>query len=89
MNHARLLAKLGTGAAIATALNRHPSTISVWRQRGIPPAAWGAIVRLARQHNIVVTFEDLERNSPRYGQHGPARADRKSVPARRFAAEAQ
>ena len=50
---------LGGTGAVATALGLLDSTVSGWRDRGIPPARWPSIVKLAESLGKPVTFEVL------------------------------
>lgn len=42
-----IIDSLGGTKAVASALSLAPSTVSVWRVRGIPGAHWLSLVRLA------------------------------------------
>jgi len=51
---------LGGTKAVASALTLSPSTVSVWRNRGIPSAHWLALARLASERGVGdITLEAL------------------------------
>jgi DNA-binding transcriptional regulator YdaS (Cro superfamily) len=51
---------LGGTGKVASALGLEPPTVSVWRERGIPPKRWLAIVQLAEELGREgITFESL------------------------------
>ena len=53
---------LGGTKAVAVALSLSPSTVSVWRVRGIPSAQWVGLVRLAAERDVSeITLEALSR----------------------------
>lgn len=51
---------LGGTGAVASALSLDPSTVSVWRVRGIPSSRWVGLARLASERDVPeVTLESL------------------------------
>ena len=51
---------LGGTKAVSSALSLAPSTVSVWRVRGIPPTHWLALSRLASARGEAgITLEAL------------------------------
>jgi hypothetical protein len=62
--HRAILDKLGSNPAVGGALGLHDSTVCRWKSRGIPPAYWPALTRLAKLRRIPLTIEDLEAASP-------------------------
>jgi hypothetical protein len=51
---------LGGTKALSSALSLAPSTVSVWRVRGIPAEHWLALVRLASKQGVSgITLEAL------------------------------
>lgn len=51
---------LGGTTAVAARLEVHPSTVSCWRERGIPSGHWLALSRLASEQEVkAVTLEAL------------------------------
>lgn len=52
--------ELGGTGKVASSLGLEDSTVSGWRTRGIPPARWPALVRLATERGVEgLTFEVL------------------------------
>lgn len=65
MDHTEIIDRLGGIPVLAVALNKHRSRISDWRRNGVPPAAWAALVEVARQQGVNgVTFEVLASGKP-------------------------
>lgn len=62
----RIIDELGGTARVADGLGiEFASTVSNWRERGIPPARWPALMELARaQRAKSITWERLARTQP-------------------------
>jgi len=55
-----ILDELGGTGEVAAALDCPPSTVSTWRERGIPASRWRELVTLARRkRKSEITFEVL------------------------------
>lgn len=53
---------LGGTTKVAAGLGLDPPVVSNWRERGIPPKRWPAILDLAKRNKVKdVTFERLAR----------------------------
>jgi hypothetical protein len=51
---------LGGTGSVAADLDLPLSTVSTWRERGIPPGRWAELVKLARKRRrLHITFEAL------------------------------
>lgn len=50
---------LGGTGNVAAALSLSASTVSSWRERGIPAPRWLDIVRLGKERGIEITLETL------------------------------
>jgi hypothetical protein len=59
MNTSRLIDSLGGTGALATVLNENPSTISMWKQRGIPWKWRPTIAQMARERDLDVPDDFL------------------------------
>ena len=55
-----IIAALGGTTKVAAALGVDPPVVSNWRERGIPPKRWPALLDLAKRNKVKeVTFERL------------------------------
>jgi hypothetical protein len=60
-----VLDAFGGVTAVARIVNRHPSAVSKWQERGrIPSACQQALLAAAQQQCVSITAEDLIRGRP-------------------------
>jgi len=64
MRHGRIIDQLGGWWEVANSLSLNPSTVWRWKSNGIPPGRWPAIITLARKAGLVLTTDQLMRDSP-------------------------
>lgn len=60
LSHRAIIEALGDNRSMAEALGVTNSGVCRWKSRGIPPAYWAAIERLAKVRNVSLRLEDIE-----------------------------
>jgi hypothetical protein len=59
MDHRAVIEELGGYEAVAKGLGCHRARVSHWKSNGIPIARWPALIAMAKQAGVALTFEAL------------------------------
>lgn len=63
LSHRGIIELLGDNRSVAAAIGVTHSGVCRWKSRGIPPAYWTAIERLARLRKVPLRIADIEASS--------------------------